>query len=351
MNKKETIFIAGPMVFEEGGYTLLDSMRYYVESLGHNVSQPNDIPIDTTHENQKKNADAILENLAHVINRTTMMVVNLDQFRSSEPDGGSIFEAGMAYAHQLKIYGFSKDIRPLIWKDPNIKGTLKKTFDENGFEHPYSMLPFSPLVVAAIKLVEGTFKDVFKVYETDNYFGHDFTKYNKESIVEEEKSIFIAPRHYYTEKDLENYTEKVKELRDEGYTIKFPYFEPYRNNCSVSEWLNKLIHETTKRIDQSKYFVADLNNLRGYEPSADVSFMAGYAFEKQKKLYGYLDDSRPMIEKIPNTYIDGKYKDFANRDVENFNYPVNLMYASTMEIIKGDLSNWKDSFLKKAVAK
>lgn len=81
--------------------------------------------------------------------------------------------------------------------------------------------------------------------------------------------------------------------------------------------------------------IACLNDYYGYEPESDTAFECGMAFQLGKKLYGYMDDVSYMIKRVPNEEKDGVYRDPCGCTVENFNYPVNLMFSSSMPIYGG----------------
>ena len=83
--------------------------------------------------------------------------------------------------------------------------------------------------------------------------------------------------------------------------------------------------------------IADLNDYRGYECSNDVAFECGMAFQLGKKMYGYVDDIRPAKEKVPNLGPEHEYRDMTGANVEDFNYPVNLMFSCSMDIREGKL--------------
>ena len=118
--EKETLYIAGPECFYTNGYTLWNAMRLQAEYLGFRVAMPSDTPLDLSHEDLRKNADEIFRNCAKCMNESTAILVDLEAFRGSEPDGGSIFELGMAYARGLRCYGFTRDKRSIVWKQQGI---------------------------------------------------------------------------------------------------------------------------------------------------------------------------------------------------------------------------------------
>lgn len=349
MNQKETIYIAGPEVFfidPIDGKKMLASMRQMSEARGHEVSLPNDTPLDLTHEDIRKNADTIFKNLEEVIYDTTMIISDLDQFRGGEADGGTIYEIGMAYARGLKSYGYSRDIRPLVWKDQAIQFKDERICDEHGNPHYYHFLPYSPLIMATTKLVQGDYTDALDAYDADKYFGHTFGLKHKQTDEFEKNSIFIANADFYNQ---EKTLKLIEELGTEDYKVVAPYFREYDGKENISEWLEEILNENLNRLDRCEYFVGELSDYRGYEPSNDVSFLAGYAFQVGKKVYGYMDDARPMMERIPYVMKGDLALDTAGREVENFNYPVNLMYSSSMDIIEGDLEDVVNQIIKQKI--
>ena len=81
--------------------------------------------------------------------------------------------------------------------------------------------------------------------------------------------------------------------------------------------------------------VANLNDYRGYEINNDVAFECGMGFELGKKLYGYMDNTDKLINRIPSLGKDREYRDQTGSNVEDFDYPANLMFGSSMKIFEG----------------
>ena len=48
-----------------------------------------------------------------------------------------------------------------------------------------------------------------------------------------------------------------------------------------------------------------------------------------------MDNTAPSIEKIPHFGADREFRDHTGSNVENFNYPVNLMFGCSMKIFEG----------------
>ena len=78
-------------------------------------------------------------------------------------------------------------------------------------------------------------------------------------------------------------------------------------------------------IKSSNVIIANANSFRGHEPDSGTMFEIGYAVALNKPVFVYMDDLRPMVDKVPNT--DGVDND--GFSVEDFNYPINLMIAAT----------------------
>ena len=83
-------------------------------------------------------------------------------------------------------------------------------------------------------------------------------------------------------------------------------------------------------LDNCEYVVANLNTFRGMEPDSGTCFEIGYAYALGKKIYGYLDDGRTMLEKVG---------DRADANGFTVDLPVNLMLGCSMTVVTGDLEH------------
>ena len=81
--------------------------------------------------------------------------------------------------------------------------------------------------------------------------------------------------------------------------------------------------------------IANLNDYRGYECSNDVGFECGMGFQLGKKLYGYMDDAGVMKDRVPHLGEEEGFRDMTGANVENFDYPLNLMFSCSMDIHEG----------------
>ena len=165
--KKEAIYIAGPECFYTYGYDALAAMKARAHALGFGVTLPNDHPLDMENPDKQKRADSIFADLDKVMKETTVIIADLEAYRGAEPDSGSVYELGMAYAKGARCYGYTRDKRSLATK--NQQSYLKdgKVYDERGNMMPYAELPFSPTIIGSTKIVEGDFDDCLKMLMTD----------------------------------------------------------------------------------------------------------------------------------------------------------------------------------------
>lgn len=97
-------------------------------------------------------------------------------------------------------------------------------------------------------------------------------------------------------------------------------------------------------ISEADVVVANLNPFRGFEPDSGTSFEVGCAIALGKRVIGYMNDTRPQVEKLAEhcggslARKDGRIIDKDGMAIENFGLPVNLMLSVPCEIIEGNLA-------------
>lgn len=357
MFEKEKIYIAGPECFYTGGYDMLAAMKSIAEAKGFGVTLPNDHPLDMENPDLRKRADSIFADLKKVMLDTTVIIADLEAYRGSEPDSGTIYEIGMAYAKGARCYGYTRDKRPLAWKDQKYTMCDGLVYDEHGKKAPYKELPFSPNIIGSTKIIEGDFDDCLKMLMTDieeekkqtGISGR--TSGTAEGAPSESKEhsevealhdcpvVYLAGPERYDEDAKEVYA-KMKELcKKHGLYAVTPLdwtedVSGSHEDCSYTAAAVQFSH-WQQCVRDCDAVIADLNDYRGYECSNDVAFECGMGFQLGKKLFGYLSDGRPAKEKVPNLGASREYRDMTGANVEDFNYPVNLMFACSMDIMEG----------------
>ena len=120
MNKDESLYIAGPNCFWPRGGNSLQAYREYSLFHGFKVALPGDPKPAEEKKDQKpwdemtkkERGANILKNCEVSMDNSTAIIANLDNYRGYSPDGGTVFEIGMAYAKEAKCYAYTRDIRP-----------------------------------------------------------------------------------------------------------------------------------------------------------------------------------------------------------------------------------------------
>lgn len=344
----EGIYIAGPECFYKYGYDLWFALKAKAEALGFRVVLPNTHPLDMENPDLQKRADSIFADLKKVIMDTTAIVADLEAYRGCEADSGTVYELGMAYAKGARCYGYTRDKRSMATK--NQRAYLKdgQVYDERDNIMPYHNLPFCPSIIGSTKIIEGDFDDCIRTLITD--IEEEYKRkgirgiiVNNLSEAMEEKSdkplVYLAGFERY-DADGEAVFEKMKKLC-ERYNMRAVSPLDWALGVEKIESDNpyitaaNLFDNWQQHVRNCDIVIANLNNYRGYEVNNDVSFECGMGFQLRKKLYGYMDDTSPMIDRVPHLGVENEFRDQTGSNVENFNYPANLMFGSSMKIFEG----------------
>lgn len=350
--EKEAIYIAGPECFYTYGYDALGAMKARVNALGFGVTLPNTHPLDLENPDKQKRADSIFDDLDKVMKETTVIIADLEAYRGAEPDSGTIYELGMAYAKGARCYGYTRDKRSLATK--NQKAYLKdqKVYDERGNVMPYAELPFSPTIIGSTKIVEGDFDDCLKMLMVDIEEEYKFKAGraicvdHSCHVTETDKKrplIYLAGFERYDSNGEEVFA-RMKEICEKyGYEAISPLDRApgVQETSSENPYMKamNLFDRFQQHVRNCDLIIANLNDYRGYEINNDVAFECGMGFELGKKLYGYMDNADKLINRIPHLGQDKEYRDQTGSNVEDFDYPANLMFGSSMDIFEGDFES------------
>lgn len=348
MTQNECIYIAGPECFYTDGPAQLNAMRRLSEAYGFSVSLPNDNPLKLDHEDLRLNANAIFHNCANSMNISTTIICDLEFYRGADVDGGSIYEIGMAYARGMRCYGYTRDKRAMKWKYQGYSLRDGIPYDRKGRVLPYYDLPFSPNVIGSTKIIEGDYYACFHALQTD-------LEEERKQRAAHEQYVPASPR-----KTLENATKPVIFLAGpERYDLDAK--AQYAAMCELCRSYGlhpitplddapgvptvdaddpytrayQIFNKNQQHVRNCDILLANLNDFHGWEPESDTSFECGMAYQLGKKLYGYMNQLTRMRERVPNLGIDYGWRDLCGCNVENFDYPINLMFSSSMPIFQG----------------
>lgn len=346
----EQLYIAGPMCFYPNGYAQWEGLRAYTQSMGVAVSLPNDAELNLNHEDLRLNADEIFKNCCDSMNKTTAIIANLEFFRGPEPDGGTVYEIGMAFAKGARCYAYTRDNRAMVWKYQGAELKNNLPHDRAGRVLPFYDLPFSPNLVSACKIVEGNYTDCLHTMIADiTEEQKNGNTYNNQCPTQRtmdgggQPLVYIAGPERYSSNTHEIYKEMKNLCANNGLTAITP-LDPAPGIIEIQESspLSKAQNQFRRNIQHvynSDIIIANLNDFHGYEPESDTSFECGMGFQLGKKMFGYMHNTQNMNLRIPNTGANNGYMDVCGCTVENFDYPLNLMFSSSMPLYAGSFAN------------
>ena len=106
-------------------------------------------------DNEAVGAPDIFAGNCGLIDQADIVIANLNPFRGDEPDSGTCFEVGYAFAKGKTVYGYVSDARTLREK-------LGEQ-DKDGFSVEDFGLPLNLMLSCAAKIVEGDFAKALAV--------------------------------------------------------------------------------------------------------------------------------------------------------------------------------------------
>lgn len=342
----EGLYIAGPECFYPNGYTLWNAQKGLAEFYGIPVVLPTSTVLKLDAEDKRDNAKEIFDDLIVQVGRTTAVIADLEMFRGSEPDGGTIFEMGWIWSKGGRVYGYTRDMRPMRKKNQCARLEGKTILDQDGRALAYADLPFAPSIMASAKLVEGDFAAALQLYRIDLDQERKGFKRDCNPLPAVERvpnRVFVSSSLRYRD-DYEQYKEETrKAFAKKGYEAVFA------NDVAFGKGLDVLSNARTefdinmRLLASSSILVADLNDFHGMEPQSDVSFECGVAWGLGMKCMAFMSDTSIMKKRIPHyDECDGGL-DWADNVVENFDLPINLMFSSYFDIVEGDVMSVVDA--------
>lgn len=137
------IYIAGFDVFYDDAVKRGKEMKKICSDNGFEGLYPLD--------NECDNAEEIFHANINLIKQADIIAANMNSFRGHEPDSGTVFEIGYAYALGKKIYCYLDDNRNLVDK------IGKK--DKDGISVENFNLPLNLMIAVPADIVKGNFRN------------------------------------------------------------------------------------------------------------------------------------------------------------------------------------------------
>ena len=152
------------------------------------------------------------------------------------------------------------------------------------------------------------------------------------------KKIYIAGPDVF-EKDAIERGRRYRELcLRYGFEGLYPLDNEVDFSASKHEAALEIFQGNKKMIESCDIVVANLNPFRGKESDSGTVWECGYAYALGKRVYGYLSDTRSYLDRFGDEEKreeEGRFYDSRDRSIEDFDHPLNLMLACSMEIVHG----------------
>lgn len=175
VKRKPKAYLAGFELFYPDGNERGAKMRELCDSYGvEGIFPPDPNPdpkmdyIPTDPNNRWQQANVHFSRDCNHMRRCDMIIANLNDFRSHQPDSGTAFECGMCFGLNKMMYGYVDDVRPMTerYRD-GARGVAGSRVDENGFAFEECGFPLSYLLSKSMKIVEGDLETCLKVVRAD----------------------------------------------------------------------------------------------------------------------------------------------------------------------------------------
>ena len=154
------------------------------------------------------------------------------------------------------------------------------------------------------------------------------------------KKIYIAGPDVFEKDAIEIGKRNVELCKKYGFIGLYPLDNVVDFNQPKRKIALDIFEANKKMIEECDIVVANLNPFRGKESDSGTVWECGYGFGLGKKVYGYMQNTQNYAESFNADEKHEKEGMFFDNDgllIEDFDYPVNLMIACSVEkIFKGD---------------
>jgi nucleoside 2-deoxyribosyltransferase len=103
---EQKVYLAGPEVFAHNAPSLFVEAKKCAVKLGLIPLSPLDAVASSHIKNDKETAELIYKGNIGLINEADVVVANLNEFRGTEPDSGTVFEVGYAVAMGKRVIAY-----------------------------------------------------------------------------------------------------------------------------------------------------------------------------------------------------------------------------------------------------
>ncbi len=114
---------------------------------------------------------------------------------------------------------------------------------------------------------------------------------------------------------------------------QFPPYQPKDGSLAEEEFY--YFTRDVNHIRRSDMILAQLEDYHGCEPDSGTAFECGACAALGYRLYAYCDSTEPLVERIKcekHRREDGVWVDGDGNSIEDFGYPLNLMFSGCMKV-------------------
>lgn len=157
------------------------------------------------------------------------------------------------------------------------------------------------------------------------------------------KKIYIAGFDVFKPNSIEIGKKYVQLCKKYGFEGLYPLDNVVDFNQEKRKIAQDIYKANVNLINQCDIVIANINSFRGKEADSGTIWECGFATALGKKVYGYMKNELNYIDTFSKDeikIIDNTKVDLDNRVIEDFDYPINLMIACSVEnIIFGDFED------------
>jgi nucleoside 2-deoxyribosyltransferase len=164
------------------------------------------------------------------------------------------------------------------------------------------------------------------------------------------KKIYIAGFDVFEPNSIQIGKEYVRLCETYGFKGLYPLDNVVNFNQEKNKIAQDIYKANVNLINQCDIVIANINAFRGKEADSGTIWECGYASALGKKVYGYMNKKQTYLDTFKKDeikIIDDVAVDLENRVIEDFDYPINLMIACSVEnIIFGNFEDCLKEIIK-----
>jgi len=161
------IFISGFDIFHKEAYFICHNQKQICIKYGFEPIHPFDKELSNNDLPQDDFIQNIVDKNLEDINKSDIIIANLNSFRGAEPDSGTVFECGYGFAKSKIVIGYKSKLKSYIEEyidelklEPIFEDNLR--YDHKGFLIDTFSNNFNIMLEKNIIIVEGDFNDAVK---------------------------------------------------------------------------------------------------------------------------------------------------------------------------------------------